>query len=348
MAQGFDVNRFMREGKPRWEALEALLKEADTRGMKALGVDGARRFGVLYRAASADLIRARTELVDATLVDYLNDLVARAYVRVYAKESKRRFRIGRFFFATFPRLFRAEWRMLCLSASLLFLGATIGAVGVAVDPSAASVLVPEMHQDHTPEERVAHDEGQTGSGHVAIAFSSFLFTHNIQVTFLLFAMGITFGIGTGSLVLYNGVPLGALAMQYHLAGQGLFFWAWILPHGIPELTETVVAGAAGLILARGLLFPGRRGRAQALLQEAKRAALLVLGGMPILVLAGLIEGTISQIHEPTIPYPLKLLFALLVGVSLYGWLLFAGRRRGPLPAGGGAGAGGPEELEAAR
>ncbi|MBW2464658.1 MAG: stage II sporulation protein M, partial [Deltaproteobacteria bacterium] len=133
------------------------------------------------------------------------------------------------------------------------------------------------------------------------------------------------GLGTVAVLIFNGVPLGALAMQYHLAGEGLFFWGWILPHGIPELTQIAIAGGAGLILARGLLLPGRQRRRDALTREAKTAARLVLGGMPILILAGIIEGTISQMHAPAIPYAAKLVFAVLVGTGLYAYLLLAGR-----------------------
>src|SRR5262249_28445455 len=146
----------------------------------------------------------------------------------------------------FPRLFRSEWKMVALSAILFFSGGALGALAMALDRDAAAVMISEMHQAHTPRERVNADEamGRTRSGDTAAAFSSFLFTHNIQISFLFFALGITFGIGTSALLFYNGVPLGALAMQYHQYGEGLFFWAWILPHGIPELTESIIAGAA--------------------------------------------------------------------------------------------------------
>jgi uncharacterized membrane protein SpoIIM required for sporulation len=108
----------------------------------------------------------------------------------------------------------------------------------------------------------------------------------------------------------------------------MFFWAWILPHGIPELTAVFIAGASGLVIGRGLWVPGRRSRKAALVHEAKRAVRLVLGTMPILVLAGVIEGTISQMHAPIMPYELKLAFAVVVGIAVYAYLLFAGRRAG--------------------
>jgi uncharacterized membrane protein SpoIIM required for sporulation len=326
--RGFDVNRFLVERRPDWEALEALLAQVEQKGLRSLDIEGARRFGKLYRSASSDLIRARTELADASVTDYLNDLVARSYARVHAGSGRRARHVVRFFLEGFPRLFREEWRAIALSALLLFSGGAVGATAVAYDPDALSVLIPEQHQAWTPDERVAREHEREGAhgGDRAAQFSSFLFTHNIKVSFLVFALGITFGVGTVSVLFYNGVPLGALAMEYHQAGQDLFFWAWILPHGIPELTAIFVAGGAGLLLARGLLVPGRRSRKDALVHEARRAARLVVGAIPILVVAGVIEGTISQLHEPVIPYGLKLAFAVLVGAGLYAWLLLAGRR----------------------
>lgn len=326
--KGFDVNRFLGERRAEWEELEGLLARVEREGMPALGIDGARRFGKLYRSVSSDLVRARTELVDASVTDYLNDLVGRAYAQIHAGTGQRGKRALAYFVEGFPRLFRAEWKAIALSALLLFSGGAVGAVAVAVDSDALGVLIPEQHQAWTPEERIARDaERGAHTGDRAAAFSSFLFTHNIKVSLFVFALGITFGVGTVSVLFYNGVPLGALAMQYHEAGQDLFFWAWILPHGIPELTSIFIAGGAGLLLARGLLLPGRRSRRDALVHEARRSVLLAVGTIPILIVAGLIEGTISQLHEPVVPYWLKLLFALLVGAGLYAWLLLGGRRR---------------------
>lgn len=325
--RGFDVNRFVHERRSDWDALEGLLALVEAKGMRALDIEGARRFGKLYRSVSSDLIRARTELVDASVTDYLNDLVARSYARVHAGSGRHARHVLRFFLEGFPRLFREEWKAIALSALLLFAGGAVGATAVAIDGDALGVLIPEQHQAWTPDERIARDAERGAHGaDQAASFSSFLFTHNIKVSFLVFALGVTFGVGTVSVLFYNGVPLGALAMQYHDAGQDLFFWAWILPHGIPELTAIFIAGGAGLLLARGLLVPDRRARRDALVHEARRAARLVVGAMPILVVSGFIEGTISQLHEPVIPYWLKLAFAALVGVGLYAWLLLAGRR----------------------
>ncbi len=220
--KGFDVNRFMQERAPAWEELEALLRDVDVRGLSSLDIAGARRFGGLYRSVSSDLIRARTELVDAAVADYLNDLVARSYAHIYAGSGGRARNLLRFFSHEFPRLFRAEARAIGASAAILLAGVAFGAAFTALDPQALGVLVPDEHQTLTPHERVAHEEESGGldRGDASAAFSSFLFTHNIQVTFLVFALGITFGVGTVGVLFFNGVPLGALAVQYHLDGRG--------------------------------------------------------------------------------------------------------------------------------
>jgi uncharacterized membrane protein SpoIIM required for sporulation len=109
-----------------------------------------------------------------------------------------------------------------------------------------------------------------------------------------------------------------------MSGQALFFWAWILPHGVTELSVVAIAGAAGFVLARGLLRPGDRTRGVALQREARRAVGLVLGGMPLLIVAGLVEGSVSQLHPPLVPLWLKLGFAAALALATLSYLARAG------------------------
>ena len=324
-----DVDHFIARRSNDWKRLVELVTLVEASGPGSLRLADARELGRLYRSACADLLAARDELLDAAIADYLDALVARAYAHVYAERKQTWRRAWNFVWNEFPALVRAEMRLVAISGALILLGAALGAWVVATDDHALAVVVPDMHLDQTPAERIEGERiaGDHDTGRSAV-FSSFLFTHNIQVTFLVFALGVTFGLGTAGVLFWNGIPLGALAAQYHQGGEALFFWAWILPHGVVELTVVMIAGAAGLVLARGLWLPGSLSRQAALAKEAKTAVRLVLGGMPMLVVAGLVEGTLSQMHAPLVPYWVKLAFAAGLFLAMLAYLQ---RRERPLP-----------------
>ena len=44
-------------------------------------------------------------------------------------------------------------------------------------------------------------------------------THNTKVSILTLALGLTWGVGTLIMLFYNGVILGAVALDYVLAGE---------------------------------------------------------------------------------------------------------------------------------
>jgi uncharacterized membrane protein SpoIIM required for sporulation len=332
-----DVNAYVAQRSPDWSRLEHMLAQVERDGVAKLSLPEARHFARLYRRVSSDLVLARSLPVQAALLGYLNQLVARAYAVMHAHAPTRSRSLCRFLVVEFPRRFRREGRLVALAAAIMLAGAITGALCVARDPFALGALIPPDHQTYTPSERVqreAHGDAKL-LGDDAAAFSGWLFTHNMDVSLLVFALGVTFGLGTLALLFFNGVPLGALAMQYHADGHGLFFWAWILPHGITELTVVCISGGAGFVIARGLWLPGRRSRVAAVAVEAREATLLALGALPLLAIAGAVEASVSQLHPPALTYASKLLFALGVASAVFAFLLRAGRTRpGHAPAAG--------------
>jgi uncharacterized membrane protein SpoIIM required for sporulation len=322
-----DLNTFISDKQPEWGQLERLLGQVDSSGLKGLDLEDSRRLATLYRSVSSDLVRARSLTANPELLGYLNGLVGRSYAHIYAT---RRFGIGRlwrFFAVAYPRLVRREFGVIAFATAVFMAGTVFGAGAMLLDRDAGAYLLIDYHRDVDPSDRVAAEaeSGGTSAGRQA-EFSTFLFTHNIQVTFLVFVLGLTFGVGTFIVLFVNGLYLGSLAVNYHFDGVGTFFYAWILPHGVPELTAIFIAGGAGFIIGRVLWNPGRRTRSAALKLHAGRAVKLILGTAPILVVAGLIEGTISQMHPPAMPYWIKLGVAGTMAVLLVCYLAFSGRR----------------------
>jgi uncharacterized membrane protein SpoIIM required for sporulation len=187
----------------------------------------------------------------------------------------------------------------------MFAPVLLAGIWAVVDPGAAIGLIPTAYRA-AANPQVRHLP--TGLSTQA-AFASSIYTHNIAVTFLAFAGGITLGFGTLALLAYNGLLLGALGGLTIQAGTFSVFVRYIVPHGLLELSCISIAGVAGLRLARALIDPGTRPRGEVLTDEARGAVQMVLGTAPWLVLAGLTEGLVT-------PRGLPLASALAVGL---GW-----------------------------
>ncbi|MBJ6763135.1 stage II sporulation protein M [Myxococcaceae bacterium JPH2] len=317
-----EMAEFIESRRPRWERLESLLDKSERGGLRGLSLEDARSLGRLYRAASSDLLWVRARSGSADVSAYLNDLVGRAYALTYPGQRPRWADVWGFVSRGFPAVLHREWRMYVAAVLLMLAGVGFGYVGMMVDPDAAQYLVPADHRELDPAaraDREASGEGMTVQDQAQ--FSSFLFTHNIQVAFFCFALGVTLGLGTAVMLFVNGLFLGALAQVYAAKGLAGWFWAWILPHGIPEITAICIAGAAGLVIARGMVAPQGLSRRQALRQEAITAVKLLFGTLALFVLAGCIEGSISQIHPPRLSVAFKISFALVVGAGVYAYLL---------------------------
>ena len=321
-----EINEFLRTRRSDWLKLESMLQMVESQGIPSLDVDEVREFGRLYRSVSSDLILARSKTANVQLLSYLNDLVARSYSYIYSGRRLRLSGLTRFFLHQYPSVIRSEARLIAIAAILFFTGSLFGFVAMTVDEEAGLYLLPKEHMHLDPVDRVADLESAEGVGEASAqgAFSSFLFTHNIQVTFLVFALGLTFGAGTVIVLFLNGLFLGALAYAYHQGGVAVFFYSWILPHGVPELFSIFIAGGAGLIIGRAMLDPGDLPRTTALQKAAVDAVKIIMGTTVILVFAGVVEGTLSQIHEPVISYELKRAFAYITGGGLLLFFVLVG------------------------
>ncbi len=151
-------------------------------------------------------------------------------------------------------------------------------------------------------------------------------TNNMSVGFTTFAFGITAGLGTIYMMAFNGLLIGVIGMACWLSGMSVQLWSFVAPHGVLELPAIFIAGGAGLRIAQGLLFPGVLPRRDSLAKAGVDAVQLLLGTIPILIIAGLIEAFVS----PTgLPIPLKFSMAAALFVLLGVYLLGMSRQPGP-------------------
>jgi uncharacterized membrane protein SpoIIM required for sporulation len=321
-----NLKAFAGERERDWQELDDLLRAA--RGApERLGAPGARRLGALYRSAAADLAFARRSFPGDPVVRRLETLVRAARPVVYAHARPRQESFVEFLTRGYwRRVLERPWPLIAAWA-LLIVPAVLAGIWGADDPGGAIGVVPDQFLG------AAEPGGGNGESGLGLAdearFSSEVMTNNVQVTFLAFAGGILACLGTAYIVVYNGLFIGAIAGIVWQAGEGSLFVELVAPHGILELSCISVAAAAGLRLGWAIVSPGPRRRQLVLAEEARRSVEILIGTVPWLVLAGLIEGFVTGSG-------LGLTAALAVGVAAGGayWTLvfWRGRARAPRPA----------------
>ena len=310
------LDRFVEERRPGWTGLEELLRSAGAKPER-LGPERLRRLGSLYRAAAADLAFARRAFPHDPVTRRLERLVVEGRQAVYADQGSRRSLWWFLSTGYWHRVLERPWALIA-ALVLLFAPLALAAVWAIDDPAAAVGVVPAQFQG-------AAEPGGRGNATSAddqAALASVIFTNNIRVTFLAIAGGIFAGLGTAAVLIFNGGFIGAILGLSIENGSSAGFMEFVLPHGVLELSCIAIAAAAGLRIGWALVEPGTLTRGQSLRREARPAMELVLGTMPWVVLAGVVEGFVRGSTG-------GLTGALVVGIGLgvVFWGLVAWRGR---------------------
>ena len=228
---------------------------------------------------------SREDASNRQLATYLNQLLGRSHNLIYLGHKPKVSGIVRFYRDTYPQIFRETLPQTLLAVAIFVFAGIIAWVITIHDPAFSyRLLGPQMME--TIEQRKMWTESIVTIKPLA---SSGIMTNNLTVAFTAFALGITAGIGTVWMILTNGLLIGVIAAATWKAGMALQLWSFVAPHGVLELPAIFIAGGAGLEIARGMLFPGMLPRKLSLAQAGGRAAKLVLGTIPLLIVAGLIE-----------------------------------------------------------
>jgi uncharacterized membrane protein SpoIIM required for sporulation len=307
-----DLQRFIATGRPFWMELEATLNRMEAEPNLRLKLDELERFHHLYERTAADLAKLTTFSSEPETRRYLENLVARAYGEIHeTREKQRRIFPLKWFFQTLPQTFRRHVRAFYLSLAVTLAGCAFGGFAIALDPDSKPVLMPFSHLQGDPAKRVAEEEKATKDrlAGAKAPFSLYLMTHNTKVSIFTLALGMTWGVGTIIMLFYNGVILGAVAVDYIRAGQTKFLLGWLMPHGVIEIPAILIAGQAGLVLALALIGWGKRTSLGSRLREVSRDLVTLIFGVGVLLVwAGFVEAFLSQYHEPIIPYDAKIAF----------------------------------------
>ena len=303
---------FLQQNQARWQQYEQ---------RPAAGPD---ELAARFVALTDDLAYAQTFYPASPTTAYLNTLAAKMHQRLYANRREPGGRIGRFWALELPLVLARHQRTLAFTALLFAVCTGLGVLSSAYDDSFVRVVLGDSYVDMTIDNirrgdpmAVYKDGGQT------LMFLA-ITLNNIKVALATFVLGGTLGVGTLVLLFQNALMLGSfqyLFYHYHMLWTSVLT-IWI--HGTLEISAIIVAGTAGFVMARGLLFPGTYRRAEAFQQSARDGVKIAIGLVPIFVVAGFLESFVTRHTE--MPLPVSL--AIIGGSATFiGWYFVVWPRR---------------------
>ncbi len=287
-------NLWLARRRPHWDRLETLLACTDSSGLTQLSRSELREMALLYRQVAADLSILRQDATARTHAAHVNQLLARAHHIIYAGRKTTASSLFRFLRDEYPVIFRRNLKFLAAS---LIISVACGVLGVVL-----TTARPEFMRHFLGPGMIATMERHEMWTHsivsVAPTETSLIMTNNLSVSFMAFAGGITFGLLTLRSLFVNGMMLGVIGAACHQYGMSLALWSFVAAHGSLELPSIIIAGAAGLRLGYSMVFPGGYRWKDAIAYGGMEATRLVSGIVPLLVIAGCLEGFFSPSAAP--------------------------------------------------
>lgn len=286
---------------------------------------------LLYRQVAADLSTLRQDSTARSYAEHVNQLLARAHHIIYSNRRTSFLNIFRFLRDEYPAAVQKQMHFVLLSLAVVLAGGLLGSVLTLARPQfMRQMLGPGMVATIERHEMWTHSV-------VAVApmASSWIMTNNLSVCFMAFASGILLGLGTLYMMFFNGLLLGVVGAACQQHGMALDLWSFVAPHGSLELPSIVLSGAAGFRLGQGVLFPGIYRRRDAIALAGAEATRLVAGVIPLLVIAGTLEGFFSPSAAPVW---LKFTVGGVLFTLLLLWLFHPPRKMARGPAGASAAA----------
>ncbi|EZP79046.1 putative membrane protein [Novosphingobium resinovorum] len=296
-------DRFRLEREADWQRLENIVVRMEKGRLRGISDEDLLALPGLYRTVASSLSIARETSLDAATLGYLESLVQRAWFVVYGPRSSLWEWLRGFLGGGWSRAVRGIGFEIGIALLVMVAGAVVGWLLVSHDPEWYFALMGrEMAGERVP--GASADAlrgtifGNTEKTGMSI-FAAQLFSNNAQVSILAFALGFALGIPSLLLLVHNLAGLGTMGWVYWKAGLLLDFAGWISIHGTTELFAILLSGAAGLHVGRAIAFPGNRPVLTATAEAGRRAAVVMVGVVLMLVVAALLEGFARQLVDQT-------------------------------------------------
>jgi uncharacterized membrane protein SpoIIM required for sporulation len=280
---------FKKQNLDKWQGFEHDIKNTDS-----------DKLAETFIELTDDLSYAQTFYPNSATTSYLNGLTGRFFGKIYANKKEKISRFILFWKEEVPTLFYDSQKEMLVSFVILVVSAIIGAVSVAHDETFARLILGDSYIDMTLENIEKGDPLAIYGSQDPFFMFLMITSNNIKVAFMTFVAGILVSIGTGYLLITNGVMLGVF--QYFCYQQGFLkvslLTIWL--HGTLEISSIVIAGCAGLVMGNSIVFPKTYSRLESFKAGAKQGLKIVVALVPLFIMAGFLESFITRMHLSTL------------------------------------------------
>jgi uncharacterized membrane protein SpoIIM required for sporulation len=258
----------------------------------------------VYTDLTTDLSFAQTHYPQSRITLYLNNLAVTIHNEIYRNKREKWSRVVTFWTREVPLNLWEGRKLLLASFIIMLVSVAVGIVSQLADPEFCRVILGDQYVDMTLDNIAKGHPMAVYSGGPETDMFLGITLNNVLVAFYTFLLGLLTSIGTGISLFQNSVMLGCFETffaQHGLLGESLLA---VMLHGTMEMSAIMVAGAAGLAMGNGWLFPGTYSRLVSFRRGAKRGLKIVVGTIPMFIIAGFIEGFVTR--HTTIPDAVRL------------------------------------------
>lgn len=277
---------FIKRNQERWQVIE--------QNLKAARPPHPDRLAEIFIQLTDDLSFARTQYPHSRVTHYLNGLASKIHEQIYRNKKEEKSRFITFWKFEVPMLLYESRRQILYAFILFMLAAAIGGLSALYDETFVRLILGDAYVNMTIE-NIKSGNPMAVYGSLQETDMFFMITfNNIKVSMLAFAAGLFFSVGTGFILFKNGIMVGAFLVFFYKQGLLLHSLSVIMLHGTIELPSVVVAGAAGFVMGNSFLFPGTYPRLYSFKEGVKRGMKIVIGLIPLFIVAGFIESFITR------------------------------------------------------
>ena len=290
---------FIKQRQEEWEKFEEILLNSKP---------DPDALADMFIQLTDDLAFSQTQYPNSKTTIYLNGLASKVHQNVYKTKRVKKGRFSKFWLIELPLTVRACHPEMIYSFLIFLTAALIGALSVANDDTFVRLIMGDTYVNMTLQ-NISNDDPmavykQMGESEMFLRIT----LNNIRVSFMVFVMGVVAPVGTPYTLFQNGVMLGAFQSFFYQEGLFLTSFLTIWIHGTLEISAIVIAGGAGIAMGNGILFPGTFTRLESFKKRAKQGLKIIIGLVPIFIVAGFLEGFVTR--QTDYPIFIKLLIII--------------------------------------